>query len=136
MANSFFCFCLLPSAYCLRPAFFLPLRRQPSSPSVVDRRNSRLVQSCTIPKFTGYRSMRLIERFAIIRVGATSHFLSTSEFYFYEPIRIGKGLPREAHYVGLAVLQNRLGLLESGNTSGSYDWRVESSSVHRDRKSR
>ena len=74
--------------------------------------------------------MRLIERFAIIRVGATPHFFASSQFHFQEPVGIGKRLASETSDVGLALLQNRLGLLKSRNASGGYNRRRESCFVH------
>src|SRR4029079_3994859 len=106
------CCCFLLSASCLLRSR-LPSRRQQSSPSVINRRDFWFVKIHSIPKLTGHRSMRLIEGLAIICVGAASHFFPASEFYFHDPIGIGKRLAREPHDICLTVSQNCFGLCES-----------------------
>ena len=50
--------------------------------------------------------MRLIQRFAIIRVGAAADFIATTELHFDEPIRIGQGLSRQTGDVCITALKN------------------------------
>ena len=75
--------------------------------------------------------MRLIERFAVVRISAASDFIAASEFHFDKPIRIGKRLAREPGDVCVALFQNRLRLLESTDTAGGYNRRFESRLIDR-----
>jgi hypothetical protein len=56
--------------------------------------------------------MRLVECFAIIRVGATTHFISTTKSHLCKPIRIGKRLAGHAGDVRVTVAQDFFGLLK------------------------
>src|SRR5262245_16432982 len=88
---------------------------------VINERDSLLVQINSIPQFARYGPMCLVESFTVICISAPSHFFSTTESHFAEPIRIGKCLAGHANYVGLSVSQDRFSLLESANSARSHN---------------
>ena len=65
--------------------------------------------------------MGLIQRLAVIRIGATANLVTATLLHFDEPIRIGERLARQPGDVGVSVLKNRLGLSERRNAASGDD---------------
>jgi hypothetical protein len=78
-----------------------PGRRQPAF-AVSGERDSGLIEILSIPTRAGDLAMALIERFAIIGIGAQTHLVATTQSHLAEPVRIGKRLAREADNVSVA----------------------------------
>src|SRR6266404_7113584 len=112
-------------------ALRLPLRRQQSPTPIFGQRNSRFIQFFPIPKLTSHLPLRLIQRLAVVRIGAAADFIAATELHFDEPIRIGKSLSRQPGNVGVTSLKNCLSLFECSNAAGGDNWRCESGGVHR-----
>src|SRR5829696_2915006 len=73
--------------------------------------------------------MRLVERFAIVCVSTTSHFIATPVSHFHKPIRIRERLARHTDNISLSKAQDLFGLFERRYaTSGDYR-RVEASLI-------
>src|SRR6266404_6977970 len=83
-------------------ALCLPLRRQQSSTPIFGQSYTHFIQFLPIPEFARHLSMRLIQSFAIIRVGTAAYFITPTELHFDEPIGIGQSLTRKAGNVCLA----------------------------------
>jgi hypothetical protein len=93
---------ILPSA---AGRLSFPFRGQQPSSSFIYSSNPWFIQIDTVPKFAGYRTMRLVQRLAIVRIGTTPDLLATPEFHFYEPVRVRQRLTCEANDIGVAVSQ-------------------------------
>src|SRR6185503_11226994 len=74
--------------------------------------------------------MRLVQCLTVVRVCTTSHLFTTTKFHLYEPIRIGKRLPRHPDNISLAQPQNLFSLIERRDSSGRNDRRRKPGVVH------
>src|SRR6185295_2761065 len=99
--------------------------------ALINGRDSRFVEFKAIPKLAGNRSMRLIKRFTIVSVSAAPYLITAPELHFNKPVGVGKRLASEPGDIRLTLLQYRLGLFESCNTSSCHDRRIESRRIYR-----
>src|SRR4030095_2942366 len=74
--------------------------------------------------------MCLIERFTVVRVSTTPHFIPTSQFHFHKPIRISQCLARHADDIREPQLQNLFRLLKGAYPTGRDDRGSESRIVY------
>lgn len=88
------------------------MRRLESTPAIINSRNPRLIKLNAIPQLTRHRTMRLVQRFAVVRIRAASHFSAATAFHFNKPIRVCKRLPRHADDVSVSFTQNRFSLFK------------------------
>src|ERR1041385_518372 len=107
----------------------MPGRRQPT-PAILGHCDIRLVKVLSIPKLARDLAVRLVERFAVIRISAAPHFSATAEFHFAKPVRIGERLPRHADDVRIVALENRFSLIERGDAARRDEWRLEARRVY------
>src|SRR5688572_29941404 len=74
--------------------------------------------------------MRLVQRFTIVRISASSDFTPPSQLYLYEPVRVCQGLPRKTHNVCLVIPQDGLCLLKRADATRSHDRRYEAGLIN------
>ena len=65
--------------------------------------------------------MALIERLAIIGIGAQPHLIAATQSHLAEPVRIGKRLACEADDVGMSCREQRFGLRKVVNAARDHD---------------
>src|SRR5689334_9930154 len=75
--------------------------------------------------------MRLIERFAVIRVRAAPHLRTTPQPDLYKPIGICERLPRHPNHVSLVQPQYLFRLFKRRDTPGRNYRRAKTCRVHR-----
>src|SRR5262245_5015482 len=74
-----------------------------------------------IPELAGDLLVALVEALAVIREFAAPHEGTVAEPDLPEPVRIGEALARRGHTIGLAALQDALGLLERRDAAAGHD---------------
>ena len=70
--------------------------------SVIDSRNTRFIEINTIPQLARNRPVRLVQCFTVIRVGTSSHRITSTKSHLHEPVRIRERLAGHADDVSLA----------------------------------
>src|SRR5260370_9460117 len=108
----------------------LPTRREQTPAPIRGQLYSRFVEFLSIPELAGHLSMRLIQSFAVICVGATPNIFAVSGSHFYKPIGIGQGLSRQAGDIGVTAVNNYFRLFEGRDSSSSNYRCFQSRGVH------
>src|SRR5829696_8933360 len=90
----------------------LPRRREEAAAAVGGERDAGLREPLAVPELAGDLLVRLVERFAVVGVGAAPHLRAAPLAGLEEPVGVRERLARGADDVGVAAPQNLLGQLE------------------------
>src|SRR5262245_4621312 len=100
-------------------------RRRAQAAAAVARETDRVAGiERAIPELARDLLVALVEPLAVVRELAAPHPVAVPEPDFPEPVGIGEGLAGGRHAVGLALFQNRLGLLEGRDAAAGHDGRL------------
>src|SRR5829696_4726757 len=108
-----------------------PYRRQEAAAAVRAERDAGLPQPLTIPELTRDLLVRLVERFAVVGVGAAAHLRAAPRERLQKPVGVGERLAGGADDVRVAAPQNLLGQLERADAARGHDGCPEARAVHR-----
>src|SRR5215207_6154362 len=96
-------YCLLATADCL---LLFPTRRQEAAAPVAAERDAGLPEPLAIPELTRDLLVRLVERLAVVGVGAAAHLRAAPRERLQEPVGVGERLAGGADDVSVAAPQH------------------------------
>src|SRR3954462_14548641 len=114
-----------------RPSAAQPARGDQPALAVAGERDVRRIELFAIPQLAGHLLVLLIERLAVVGELAAPDLVAAALAQLAEPVGVGKALARGRDDVGLAALENLLGLGELADAAGGDHRGLEPSAADR-----